>query len=101
MRDDPYGFPIFNRIHARADLMDRMMAQTDADPLVAIRRDGGTAWLEARSRCINCTADELCRSWLDAGPRDGPQDAPAFCANRDFINACREGDPERDITAGS
>jgi hypothetical protein len=94
MSDDPYGFPIFNRIHAQADLMDRMMERTGANPLLAIRRDGSASWCEARSRCVDCAADRQCRDWLDAGPSNGPQGAPAFCANSDFINACREDAPE-------
>lgn len=91
MSDHPYGFPIFNRVQTQADLMDRMMARTGADPLVAIRRDGGTSWYEARSRCIDCVADQMCRHWLDVGPCNGRQEVPAFCANRDFIKACRQG----------
>lgn len=94
MSDHSYGFPIFNRVHAQAELMDRMMARTGADPLVAIRRDGGASWYEARSRCIDCVADRLCRQWLDTSSCDGPQDVPAFCDNRAFINACR-GPEER------
>ena len=89
MSDQSSAFPIFNRVHTSADLMDRMMARTDANPLIAIRRDGGTSWFEARSRCIDCVADRLCREWLDAGSCDQRQDAPAFCVNRAFIGACR------------
>lgn len=89
MSDQSYGFPIFNRVAAQAELMDRMMARTDANPLIAIRRDGGTSWYEARSRCIDCAADRLCRQWLDSGPSDERQEVPAFCANRAFIKACR------------
>lgn len=89
MRDHSYDFPIFKRIHTQAALMDRMMARTGADPLVAIRRDGGTSWYQARSRCIDCVADNLCRQWLDASSCDEQQDVPAFCANRAFIKACR------------
>jgi hypothetical protein len=89
MSDNSYGFPIFNRIHTQADLMDRMMARTGANPLIAIRRDGGASWYEARSRCIDCAADRLCRQWLDAGSCDERQEVPEFCANRTFINACR------------
>jgi hypothetical protein len=83
------GFPIFNRVIAQTDLMDRMIARTGADPLVAIRRDGVAAWHQARSRCVDCVADEQCRRWLDSTPCDEPQDVPAFCANRAFIEACR------------
>jgi hypothetical protein len=57
MKDPTYSFPIFNRVVARADLMERMMARTEADPLVAIRSDGGTSWLQARSRCVECVAE--------------------------------------------
>jgi hypothetical protein len=90
MNDHSDGFPIFNRVLAQADLMERMMARTGADPLVAIRRDGGTSWHEARSRCIDCVADDLCRHWLDTPPCNEPEDVPAFCANSAFIKTCRE-----------
>lgn len=83
------GFPIFNRVVSQADLMDRMMARTGADPLIAIRRDGGAAWHEARSRCVDCVADEQCRRWLDSILCDELQDVPAFCANSAFIKTCR------------
>ncbi len=90
MSDHSCDFPIFNRIHAQADLMDRMLTRTGTDPLVAIRRDGGASWYEARSRCIDCVADKLCRHWLETEPCTGPQDVPAFCANRAFIKSCKE-----------
>jgi len=88
MSDYSYGFPIFNRILAQAELMDRMMARTGADPLVAIRRDDGASWLEARSRCADCIADKLCRRWLDTNPCHEPLDVPTFCVNRAFIQSC-------------
>ncbi len=89
MSDRPYGFPIVNRVVAQADLMDRLMAQCGADPLVTIRRDGGTSWLAARSRCIECVADSMCRQWLDAESCHPPRCVEAFCPNRSFIEACR------------
>ena len=92
MSEHSHGFPVANRVFAQADLMDRVMARTGADPLVAIRCDGGTSWCEARSRCIDCAADRLCRDWLDTNLGNEPLDVPAFCANRAFIKAYqREG----------
>ncbi|MGE0768518.1 MAG: DUF6455 family protein [Hyphomicrobiaceae bacterium] len=92
MNDRPDSFPIFNRVLDHADLMDRMMIRCGANPLISIRRDGGTAWLEARSRCIECVADKLCRQWLDADPRSSPESADFICANRSFIDSCRTRD---------
>jgi hypothetical protein len=90
MSEKTDGFPLFNRILAQADLMDRMMERMDADPLVAIRRDGGATFYDARSRCIDCAADRQCRNWLDAAPSTEPQVVPTFCVNSDFIKSCRE-----------
>jgi hypothetical protein len=89
MSDHPYSFPIFNHVVEQAELTDRMMARTGVDPLVAIRRDGGASWLQARSRCIECAAVSSCRKWLDSEPCAPPQSAPAFCANRSFIESCQ------------
>ena len=89
MSDQSSDFPIFNRVHTAADLMDRMIARTGADPLIAIRRDGGTSWFEARSRCIDCVSERLCREWLDTDSCEERPDVPEFCVNRAFINACR------------
>lgn len=90
MSERSHGFPLVNHVFAQAELMDRMMARTGADPLVAIRCDGGRSWYNARSRCIDCVAHRLCRHWLDTNSGNAPLEVPEFCANRAFIKACRD-----------
>ncbi len=100
MREHLYRFPIANRVFDQADLLDRMMSRTGVDPVVAIRSDGGASWREARSRCIDCAADRLCRDWLDAAPCNGPLHVPTFCPNGEFFKACLQGEPEAPVSKG-
>ncbi len=89
MGDFCYDFPILKRVLAQAEHMDRVMDKIGVNPVIAIRADGGGAWYEARTRCIDCTSDSKCRAWLDARRSEGPLDAPEFCPNREFFDACR------------
>ena len=85
MSDYCYSFPVFRRVLDRADLMDRVMARVGTDRLHAMRADEGVAWYEARSRCIACTADNRCRTWLDAQPDSSGNSPPPFCPNAAFL----------------
>lgn len=84
-----YSYPILNRVLAQAEQMDMMMAAIGADPLLAIRRDHGSSWYEARTRCIDCAVSRQCRDWLEDVDRVAAKDAPAFCPNHDFFLDCR------------
>ena len=66
MSDYSYSFPVFHRVLAQAELMDRMMQQAGIDPLAVIRLDQGATWFAARTRCIDCVHDRHCRAWLDS-----------------------------------
>jgi Family of unknown function (DUF6455) len=83
-----YSFPVFNRVLAQAKVMDAMMEKVGVNPLIAIRRDAGASWSEARMRCIDCVSAGECREWLDAAVCDQPHDAPQFCPNRGFYESC-------------
>jgi hypothetical protein len=86
MGDLCYSWPQLNRVLQQADTMDRMIEHTRASRGVALRRENGNAWYEARSRCIECPHDRRCRSWMAAQP-DG--DVPSFCPNAEFLRACK------------
>lgn len=87
-----YSLPVLERIVAQAEMMDTMMAKVGVDPLIAIRRDAGAAWFEARTRCIDCLAAGECRQWHAAAAFLQRHGAPQFCPNRDFFEAClRQG----------
>ena len=88
MSDFCYSFPVFRRVYAQAELMDRMISQSGVNPLDVVRCDGGMSWFEARTRCIDCNSDNQCRAWLESAPRGGP--VPQFCPNADFLNQCRQ-----------
>lgn len=92
MSDLCYSFPIFNRVLAQAELMDRMIEKVGVSPLALIRCDGGASWLEARTRCIDCLSEQACRAWLASDSADAP-DAPQLCPNAQFFNAIKSSMP--------
>jgi hypothetical protein len=94
MSDYCYGFPVFNRVLYRADLMDRMMAQVGTDPVRAMRAEQGMCWYVARTRCLECNAEGQCRAWLTAQPGGKPAAAPDFCPNAAFLMSFRSSDGE-------
>lgn len=86
MGDFCYPWPVFNRVLRQAETMDQMLEHVGASAGVALRRENGMAWYEARSRCIECPHDRRCRSWL-ATHSEG--EVPAFCPNAEFLRACK------------
>jgi len=91
MSDHCYSFPILKRVLAQAERMDTMMEALGVDPRVSIRQDAGAAWYEARSRCIECSAERSCRRWLDEAGSPGAPAPPEFCPNGAFFRACLAG----------
>ena len=86
MSDYCYSFPLLNRVFTQAELMDRMLARMGLDPVDVIRHDHGASWYEARTRCIDCTVERECKSWLATVPTDGSQaEHPGFCPNAAFF----------------
>jgi hypothetical protein len=90
MTDFCYSWPQLTRVLTQAAQMDRMMDALGVSPARAARIDRGTAFYEARTRCIACTADQSCRAWLaELEGRKAPA-PPAFCANAEFFRIARE-----------
>jgi len=86
MVDFCFSRPMLERVLRHVELMDRMMERIGVDPALAARIDGGSAWYDARTRCIGCCREAACHAWLaEAGPSAEP---PGFCANAPFLRAC-------------
>ena len=97
MSDFCYSRPMLDRVLRQSELMDRMIEHMGVDPAAAARLDGGTAWYEARTRCIACHAERQCEAWLARTPR-GAQ-APAFCHNARFFGRCFGADRKRELVS--
>ena len=87
MSDYCYSYPVFKRVEQQAGQMDRVLAHAGIAALAIIRHDGGAAWFEARTRCIECPDDRQCRAWLDGKTEGKPQAVPAFCPNKASFDA--------------
>lgn len=88
MSDFCFGWPVFKRVMQHAALMDRMMDRSGVEPLAAVRLDQGSAWYEARTRCIECAHGVECQRWLDP-PEVGDRGVPEFCVNANFFDRVR------------
>ena len=86
MSDFCYSWPIFNRVFRQAEQMDRMMERVGARPEVAVRIDQGMAWYDARTKCIDCLAEQECRRWLQSTCATAT--SPDFCPNACFFRQC-------------
>jgi hypothetical protein len=86
MTDFCVGAPMLRRILRQADLMDDMMHCVGVAPACAARLDKCMAWYEARSRCIACPHDRLCRQWV---AQHGPAalEPPRYCPNGEFFRS--------------
>lgn len=97
MRAHHARWPMFRRVALTADLLERMIARTGADGLLAARMGAGVAVLEARAVCIRCPNSGSCRDWLHTAA-DHPEasviaEPPAFCLNAPLLRACRTEPP--------
>jgi hypothetical protein len=81
--------PMLRRVFRQVALMDRMMERVGVDRGAAARDGEGTAWYEARTRCIACCHEKQCRDWLARAPATSHPEPPAFCHNADFLERCR------------
>jgi hypothetical protein len=90
MTDFCYSRPIFDRVMRQAALMDRMMRRVGADRNAAVSLDGGSAWFEARLKCIACRREPRCLEWLAHAQAALPSDPPQFCHNVAFFRRCKE-----------
>jgi hypothetical protein len=92
MSDFCYSRPMLERVLRQAELMDRMTERLGMDRAALARIDQGMAWYEARSRCIACCRETVCRQWLETAR--APAAPPDFCANAGFFRATLDHDPE-------
>ncbi len=99
MTDFCFSRPMLERVYAQAGFMDRMMQHLGVRRVDAARVDRGMGWYEARTRCLGCQSESRCRAWL-AETRVSAE-APSFCANAAFFNACRAIARERDLGQGT
>ena len=86
MSDFCFSWPMLNHVLSQAELMDQMMSRLGVNPAVAVRIDRGTAFYEARTRCIDCPSGGSCRCWL-ASSEASPM-PPNFCPNEAFFEDC-------------
>ncbi len=90
MTDFCVGAPMLQRVLLQADLMNNMMDCVGVAPARAARLDNGMALYEARSRCIACAHDRLCRQWIEAQHGATASAPPGYCANREFFGRARQ-----------
>jgi hypothetical protein len=82
MRLRPARWPLAAQVLHRAELLDRAIQATGADPAAVVRKDGGSAFAQARVTCLHCRYGRACQSWLDAADH-----VPAdFCPNAGFLH---------------
>ena len=85
--------PMLHRVLRRAEFMDRMTARVGVAAAAAARVDNGMAWYEARTRCIACGNEHLCREWLGKGTQSACE-PPSFCCNAEFLRRLRRNGPQ-------
>jgi hypothetical protein len=86
MRNSTNLWPTFTRVLRRQQLMDCMMQSSGVDVAIAVRMDGGLAFMEARTKCRFCLHEDACANWLSSA--EGQQEAPDFCPNAGFFFEC-------------
>jgi hypothetical protein len=69
--------------------MREMMQRLDVDSGKLARLRSGDAYVEARARCLSCSANERCLQWLDS-PAQADRRA-VFCPNLALFEACKRG----------
>jgi Family of unknown function (DUF6455) len=84
MRNSTNLWPTFTRVLRRQQLMDCMMQSSGVDVAIAVRMDGGLAFMEARTSVA--FAEDACANWLSSA--GGQQEAPDFCPNAGFFFEC-------------
>jgi hypothetical protein len=88
MSDFCYSRPTLNLVLQQAELMDSIMELLGVDTATAARLDMGTAWYEARTRCIACHSEWQCQDWLRHPPVKPSMEPPDFCHNSAFFRRC-------------
>jgi hypothetical protein len=86
-----YSRPTLNQVLRRAALMDSVMQRVGADHDAARALDGGTAWFEARVKCISCSSERQCLEWLMRSQPAAYSVPSQFCLNAAYFRRCRDG----------
>lgn len=82
MRRTLLRWPLTDRVGRQAELMNSVLRQLEVDVAVAVRKDGGRAFADARVNCLRCR--RACRNWLDG--REGPAGSDGLCPNAGFFH---------------
>lgn len=77
-------WPTREELRQRYELMDQMMETRGVDVLLALRVDGGLAFVEARAKCRYCLHEGVCRHWLES---EGQRGTAEFCPNAAFFRS--------------
>ncbi len=86
------NWPQVRRVEQRARRMNDMMRRLGVDASTLARVDAGDAYLEARTRCLDCASCDECLRWLMTS--DTGSAIPEFCPNLDLFLPCRSEPPE-------
>jgi hypothetical protein len=81
-------WPVFNKVLFHQALMQRMIKASGVNAYMALRVDGGLAFLEAETKCRFWLHEEACRLWLEDEDGDVRR-PPEFCPNAGFFLRCR------------
>jgi hypothetical protein len=82
----PLPWPMHRRVERRAVRMHEMMQRLAVDPAKLARLRRGSAYAEARAKCLSCRASEVCLRWLDA---PASHERPQFCPNLALFESCK------------
>jgi hypothetical protein len=74
------------RVERRAWRMHELIDALEVDRGKLVRLDGGTAYAQARKRCLFCGTSDKCLRWL--GQARLPASSPTFCPNLKLFEAC-------------
>ena len=83
----PIRWPMYRRVQRQAARMPEMMQRLNVDPGKLARLRRGNAYVEARARCLSCSAKNRCLQWLDSPEQTGER--AEFCPNLALFEACK------------
>ncbi|MBA83666.1 DUF6455 family protein [Thalassobius sp. S69A] len=76
---------IFDKFGRRASVMGKMAETVGVDFAEQVARNPAMAstYREAVMRCVHCTHDGACKSWMAKHPQAAH--APDYCRNKDLL----------------
>ncbi len=80
-------WPISRHVERQARRLSDMIERTDADPSRLVRLRHGDAYVEARTKCIECRDTMRCLNWLALPKRTGER--PDFCPNASLLESVK------------